>query len=155
MTLAVAHAEQDVAVLDCVREVKPSFDPSSVVREFADTLSYYGVREVHGDKYGGEWPVSEFRKRGVWYRSAERPKSDLYRELLPMVNARRVELLDLPKLVAQLTGLERRVGRGGRDSIDHGPGAHDDLANCVAGAVGMVLGRRGMATVSSSPLLGI
>ena len=27
-----------------------------------------------------------------------------------------------PKLVTQLVGLERRVGRGGRDSIDHPPG---------------------------------
>jgi hypothetical protein len=25
------------------------------------------------------------------------------------------------------------VARGGRDSIDHAPGAHDDLANAVAG----------------------
>jgi hypothetical protein len=26
------------------------------------------------------------------------------------------------------------VGRSGKDSIDHMPGAHDDLANAVAGA---------------------
>jgi hypothetical protein len=31
--------------------------------------------------------------------------------------------------------LERRTARGGRDSIDHGPGAHDDIANAVAGAI--------------------
>jgi len=30
---------------------------------------------------------------------------------------------------------ERRTTRGGRDSIDHLPGAHDDLANAVAGAL--------------------
>jgi hypothetical protein len=29
--------------------------------------------------------------------------------------------------------LERRTARGGRDSIDHPPGQHDDLANAVAG----------------------
>ena len=50
-----------------------------------------------------------------------------------MVNSRRVELLDRPKLVKQLVSLERRVGRGGRDSIDHAPGMHDDVANAVAG----------------------
>jgi hypothetical protein len=155
MTLAIAHREEDCAVLDCVREVKPPFDPSSVVREFADTLKYYNVREVRGDKYGGEWPAAEFRRANIWYRSAERPKSDLYRELLPAVNARRVELLDNSRLVAQLVGLERRVGRGGRDSVDHGPGAHDDVANACAGAIDMVLGKARSATVSSSPLLGI
>jgi hypothetical protein len=37
-------------------------------------------------------------------------------------------------LVSQLSGLERRVGRSGKDSIDHRPGSHDDLANAAAGA---------------------
>ena len=36
-------------------------------------------------------------------------------------------------MINQFCGLERRVARGGRDSIDHAPGAHDDLANCIAG----------------------
>jgi hypothetical protein len=31
----------------------------------------------------------------------------------------------------------RRTARGGRDSIDHAPGAHDDVANAVAGALVM------------------
>src|SRR5262249_40496565 len=39
-----------------------------------------------------------------------------------------------PRLVAELCGLERRTAWGGRDSIDHGPGGHDDLANAVAGS---------------------
>lgn len=42
-------------------------------------------------------------------------------------------MLDNPKLIAQLVNLERRVPRGGKDSIDHPPGAHDDLANAIAG----------------------
>jgi hypothetical protein len=55
--------------------------------------------------------------------------------LLPILNGSRVELPDHPRLVAQLCQLERRTARGGRDSIDHAPGAHDDLANAVAGTV--------------------
>jgi hypothetical protein len=46
-----------------------------------------------------------------------------------------VELLDLPRLIAQLCSLERRTARGGRDSIDHPPKAHDDVANVAAGAL--------------------
>jgi hypothetical protein len=34
-----------------------------------------------------------------------------------------------------MTGLERRTARSGRDSIDHAFGAHDDVANAVAGAL--------------------
>ena len=142
MTLAVGHGEgREYGVIDVIREVRPPFDPASAVAELVGTLLAYNIREVSGDKYGGEWPPAEFRRHGVWYRSAEKAKSDIYRELLPAVNARRVELLDVPKLVAQLVGLERRVGRGGRDSIDHAPGAHDDVANAVAGVCEVVLGK--------------
>jgi hypothetical protein len=42
-------------------------------------------------------------------------------------------------LISQLHGLERRTARGGRDSIDHAPGAHDDVANAVAGALVIAL----------------
>jgi hypothetical protein len=35
-------------------------------------------------------------------------------------------------LRTELLGLERRTGRSGRDSVDHRPGAHDDLANATA-----------------------
>jgi hypothetical protein len=90
---------------------------------------------VTGDRYAGEWPREAFRKFGVTYDVCESPKSDLYRELLPAINASKVELLDVPRANAQLTALERRVGRGGRDSIDHPPHSHDDLANVIAGAV--------------------
>jgi hypothetical protein len=88
---------------------------------------------VRGDRYGGEWPREVFRKHGVEYSVADKAKSDLYRDLLPLLNSGRCELLDHPRLVAQLCSLERRTARGGRDSIDHAPGAHDDAANCVAG----------------------
>jgi hypothetical protein len=62
-----------------------------------------------------------------------RPKSDLYHDLLPLINANRIELLDNRRLAAQLIGLERRISRQGKDSIDHPPGGHDDLANAAAG----------------------
>jgi hypothetical protein len=54
------------------------------------------------------------------------------------LNSGRVELLDHPRLAAQLCALERRVTRGGRDSIDHPPGGHDDLANAVGGVVSVL-----------------
>jgi hypothetical protein len=105
------------------------------VEEFAKLLAGYGVSEVTGDRYGGEWPRDEFRKHGVEYRLADKTRSDLYLELLPMLNSARADLLDLPVLVNQLVGLERRVSRGGRESIDHAPNGHDDVANAVAGVM--------------------
>jgi hypothetical protein len=87
---------------------------------------------VTGDRYAGEFPRELFRKCGVTYTPAERSKSELYVELLPLINSRRVDLLDDRKAIAQLCGLERRTSRVGKDSIDHGPGAHDDRINSIA-----------------------
>jgi hypothetical protein len=84
-----------------------------VTLEFAALLKAYRIREVSGDRYGGEWPAERFRARGITYVPAQKPKSDLYRDLLPILNAHRAELLDLPRLAAQLCSLERRTTRGG------------------------------------------
>jgi hypothetical protein len=54
--------------------------------------------------------------------------------LLPLLNAGRADLLDVPRLRAQLVGLECRTARGGRESVDHRPQAYDDLTNAAAGA---------------------
>src|SRR5690348_1871879 len=70
-----------------------------------------------------------------YYEPAEKPKSELYRDLLPLINSGAVDLLENERLVVPLTQLERRTARGGKDSIDHTPGAHDDLANAVASAL--------------------
>jgi hypothetical protein len=133
MTLAVAHLQGERVILDAIRERKPPFSPDEIVAEFTALLKSYNIGRVYGDRYGGEWPREAFRKHGIEYVVSDRAKSDLYRDLLPLLNSGRMELLDQPQLIAQLIGLERRTARGGRDSIDHAPGAHDDLANALAG----------------------
>ncbi len=143
MTLAVAHLEGPAsarrAVLDCVREVRPPFSPEGVVAEFAETLRGYHVNQVTGDRYGAEWVAQSFERAGIRYQASAKSKSELYRELLPALNSKRVDLLDQPRLLGQLVGLERRTARGGRESIDHAPGAHDDVVNAAAGALVLAL----------------
>ena len=114
---------------------KAPFSPEAVVAEFCGATEELWRIRVTGDRYAGEWAREPFRKAGIEYLLADKPKSDLYRDLLPLLNSGKVELLDLPRLSMQLVGLERRTARGGRDSIDHAPGGHDDLANAVAGAL--------------------
>ena len=137
MTLAVAHQDRATkrVVLDAIRERRPPFSPDDVVLEFVAVLKSYRVREVTGDRFGGEWPRERFRVHGIKYNVAEKPKSDIYRDALPILNSNRAELLDVPRLSSQLCRLERRVSRAGRDSIDHPPGAHDDTANAVCGVL--------------------
>jgi hypothetical protein len=149
MTLAIAHVEDKVAMLDVAREVKPPFSPEATVEEFSDLLKQYRVTKLLGDRYAGEWPVEQFKKYGIVYEQAAKPKSDLYRDLLPLLNSVEVDLLDLPAIVSQLCGLERRTARGGRDSIDHAPGGHDDVANAVAGVLTQARLRRSTYTLAN------
>ncbi len=48
--------------------------------EFAATLNAYGVREVAGDRYAGEFPRELWRSRNIKYELSEKAKSDIYRE---------------------------------------------------------------------------
>lgn len=141
MTLAIGHADGNRAVVDALRERKPPFSPESVVEEFAETLKVYGVTSVTGDRYAGEWPREAFRRHGIEYRLSEKPKSGLYQGMLPVLNSQRAELVDVPGLVPQIANLERRVARGGHESIDHPSHGHDDLANVVAGVIGLCIRR--------------
>jgi hypothetical protein len=75
MTLAVAHTEDDRAVLDLVREVPAPFSPDQVVQEFAAVLKSYGISTVEDDRYGGMWPTERFKVHGVDYVPAAKPKS--------------------------------------------------------------------------------
>ena len=140
-TLGIGHHEPaaQITVLDALREVKPPFSPEDVCREFSALLKTYSIARVSGDRYAGAWPVELFSKFGIAYEQSAAPKSDLYRDMLPLINSRRLDLLDHPKLVSQLTSLERRTARSGKDSIDHPPGGHDDIVNSVAGIAALFM----------------
>ena len=134
MTLAIAHRDQDVVVIDALRERVPPFSPEQVVGEFAELLKSYNVTRITGDRFANIWPVEVFANVGIGYEQSAEPKSVLYTNMLPLLNSCRIELLDHSKTINQLIALERRTARGGRESIDHPPGGHDDLINAVAGA---------------------
>ena len=110
-------------VIDAIREWKPKFSPEAVVAEASALLKSYRISSVTGDRYAGEWPREAFQRYGIRYEPSASPKSDLYRDALPLINSGQIELLDDPRVIGQIVGLERRTGRGGRDSIDHAPGA--------------------------------
>ncbi len=134
-TLAIAHAQGNAALLDCLYERRAPFDPSVVVAEIAALLRDYGLAEVTGDKYAAQWVVEAFAKEGIGYRQSERDRSALYLDALPLFTAGRVRLLDNARLVNQLASLERRTSRNGKDRVNHPPGGADDVANAAAGAL--------------------
>ena len=153
-TLAVAHEEdrdgQKVFTLDAVSEVRPPFSPEQVCADFAVLLRRYSIGAATADRWAGLFPVEHMAKHGVTVRQSAKAKSEIYKEFLPLLNSGSVELLDSPRLLAQILELERRVARGGKDSIDHAPGSHDDVANAAAGALTLTtLGPRPVRVVEA------
>jgi len=69
--------------------------------------------------------------------------------VLPLLTCNAVERLDLPRLAAQLCGLERRTSRNGKDSVDHEPQGHDDVANAACGAL-LLCGKPAVKATSRS-----
>jgi hypothetical protein len=159
MTLGIAHWESEShIVLDLLREERPTeegpFQPSKVTERMCHVLARYGVRDVEGDRYAGEWPREAFDKGfcdhedehklnafglcefrySVAYNVAESPKRAIYRDVLPLLTDRDARLIDHARLKAQLVDLERRPSSMG-DIIDHPPGGKDDVANAAAGAL--------------------
>jgi hypothetical protein len=131
--LSIAHREGRKVVVDCLKRYRPPFNPHLVVSQMAEEIKRFGIRGVTGDNYAAEFVAQAFEGCGIRYTKADKNKSALYIELLPRLCSGEIELLDNETLIAQLASLERRTRSGGRDSIDHPSGGHDDLANVVAG----------------------
>jgi hypothetical protein len=143
MTVAVAHREGERVILDAVLEIRPPFSPIEAVRDIVDLLRRYRCTAVTGDAYAAAWVRDQFRLHAIAYRHAELNRSELFLQFLPLLTSGSAVLLDQPRLINQIAQLERRTGRTGRDAVDHRPGAHDDVAVAVAGALVCSNGLRG------------
>jgi hypothetical protein len=139
-TLCIGHREGDAAVVDYLLEDRGG-KPLDAVARCAEALRQYGLYEVSGDKYAAGFVVDGFAQNGIRYDKAEMTTSEFFAGLLPILNSGKVLLLDNKRLAAQLCALERRTNRaGGKDTIGHPVGGHDDLAASVAGLAVRLVG---------------
>ena len=99
MTLCISHYDypSQAVVVDCLRWFTPPFSPEVTTREFSETLKSYHISTVFGDRYAGSWPAEQFSKFGIKYEPSSKTKSELYVDLLPLVNSARIQLLDIAK----------------------------------------------------------
>ena len=119
-TAAIAHDEQGAAVLDCLIEIKPPFNPAEAVTQVSAMLRAYGLSETTGDRYAAEWVVSAFAANAITYKHSERDRSAIYSDCLPLFTSGRARILDNQKLISQFAQLERKISPMGKDRIDHG-----------------------------------
>lgn len=133
--LAIAHNDGRKVVIDLLRRWKPPFSPYAVIGDMTEILRRWNIRRAVADNYAAEFVTQAGRSYGIQIIKAEKPKSQLYLELLSKITSREIELLDDDASISQIANLERRTRSGGKDVIDHPPGAnhHDDLANVIAG----------------------
>ena len=139
-TICIGHKEGESFVCDVIRARKPPFDPGQVVEEYCELCKQYRVSTVHGDNYSGEWVAAEFAKHNIDYKPAEKPKSALYVECLPLWARGQISIPNFQPLIRELRLLERKVHRGGKDTVDHPPRGSDDLANSVCGCAWHAVG---------------
>jgi hypothetical protein len=134
MTMAIAHqADDGTIVLDLVREVQPPFQTNLVAAEFAEIMRRYGVSSAVSDRVGYGWVSQTFYDEGITLFYSSKTKSEIYLAALPLLGMGNgsVQLLDNQRLKSQILNLERRVARGGHESVDHptGNNFHDDAAD--------------------------
>src|SRR5262245_52682777 len=128
MTLAIARHEGDRAVLCLLVEWRPPFSPDAATAEASNVLTEYGLSDVVGDHYAGDWPKDHFRAHSIRYETADKTKSDYYQALLPLINGGLVE------------PLERATSWVGKEPISRTPGWHDDLIRAEVAATPGSLG---------------
>lgn len=138
-TLAIVHTEGEDSERCIVQDVMKgwsrgrgeSVDLNGAVKEIADILGRYGIDEVTGDRYAGQWVRQAFKKEEITYTDADE-KSKAYLETEPFFAQGRIQILDHPTLIRELRLLERRARPGGKTIVDHPRGGHDDYANALA-----------------------
>ena len=145
-TLAIAHKEGEYYVVDLVRGTFGKFDPRQITNDYAGLLREYRVGLVTGDNYAAQWVQAAWRETGIVYVQSDIPKSQVYLETLPLFTRGLVRLPDHLRLLKELRLLERQTHRGGRESVDHPRGAHDDYANATCGVLRMLSNHLGFDT---------
>lgn len=131
--LSIGHRDGDQLVQDVLEAVPAPHNPNAAIKQFAEILKDYRVKEVGGDRYSANFVKNGFESEGIKYRQSQETASDLYIEFGGLLATGKVQLLDDQKLFGQLRILERRPGRGAKDKVTHPPRTHDDHANATAG----------------------
>lgn len=133
--IAIAHEENKVQVLDVLAGVEPPFSPSEVIKQCALLLKSYGVYSITTDRYSGGFAPEQWRLNGIEWKPSDKSRSELFLAFVPMLNSGGCRLVEDEKMRAQFLALRRKVAPGGRESVDHPIGGHDDYANAAAGAL--------------------
>ena len=81
--------------------------PSAVIEELVPLFESYRISRITGDRWAGGFPPEQFQQQHIKYEACVKVKSDLYVDLLPLLNSGRILLPRHPRLAAQLISLDQ------------------------------------------------
>jgi len=140
-TAGVAHVEErqgePFVVVDAIKAWSANKDaarkstPAQAVDESIALFQQYQVSDIVGDRFAIDLLSAQYEEAGFHYEKSKLNKWDLYHELIPVINNRRIAFVADETATTQLKSLERKKS-GTRGKIDHAKGRHDDRANVIA-----------------------
>ena len=136
--IAIGHKKGELCVIDVVRGTAGRFDPQEVTKQYAQLCRDYHISRVTGDNYAREWVAGAWRGFGFEYIRSQKPKGEIYLEVVPQFTRGLVRLPDHVRLVRELRLLERRTHRSGKDTVEHPRNGHDDHANVTCGVLNLL-----------------
>lgn len=145
--LRLLDRRPDAAITSLIPSLScPSCRPNAPFAELVRLSQSSVAEEIYAES-------AEARRKARDSVRAERAtqKTPYTRICCPKLNSRSIRLLDIARSINQLAALERRTSRGGKDTIDHPPGGHDDLGNVIAGVAACVM-NQSRNTSSQKPL---
>jgi hypothetical protein len=136
----IGHMNGEKCVIDCLRNITPKFSPDAVVAELSQLAQTYGITTVCGDNFASGLVRELWARNSINYEPVKENKSQLYINLLGVINSGMIDLPDDKKMIQELVNLERRTGFGARsERVDHPDGPyHDDSANVIAGIASVI-----------------
>jgi hypothetical protein len=137
-TCCIGHRSGGQLVVDAIRGIRSPSDPAASTAELAKLLKDYGVTEIVGDRFSGNWVSGAWADNGIIYKQSELTASELYLEVVPQFARGVVSIPDHPRLIRELRLLERRTHRSGKDSVSHPSHGSDDHANALAGLLWLI-----------------
>lgn len=140
-TLSISHEEiwkingedEIVYVQDVMMGISFA-NVNAATKLYAQKMKEYNVQMVLGDKYSGQWIVSEFLENDIFYEQNSEPRTELYTQAIVISNQRRCRILKNTTLLGQIVEIQnRRVGV--HYVYDHPANGKDDYSNAWAGNI--------------------
>jgi len=141
-SVCIGHVENEKIVIDVVRSRAPKFNPDDVTEQYSKLVKEYGIKEVVGDKFSGDYASNNWAKYDIEYKRSEKTKSELYLEAESPFNTEQVDIPNKELAVIQLKNLIRKTRSGGKDSVDTDAGQPEDEANVIAGVIWLLASKK-------------